>query len=77
MSDATIVLPIDEATATIYNAASQAEKHKIQVLFRVLLREVTLNPDVSLTQFMDEVGKKAQERGLTPEILEGILRDNP
>ena len=76
MSEATIVLPLDEATANAYNAASQEEKRKVQLLFRVLLREITLPSDITLTQFMDEMGKKAQERGLTPEILEDILRDD-
>ncbi len=77
MSETTIVLPIDEATANLYNAASPEEKRKVQLLFRVLIREVMLNNDVSLTQVMDEISKEAQERGLTPDLLEDILRDDP
>jgi predicted HTH domain antitoxin len=28
-------------------------------------------------RFFDEVAQRARERGLTPEILDGILRENP
>ncbi len=76
MSNATIVLPIDEATAEAYNAASNEEKQKIQLLFRMLLREITLNSTVSLKQVMDEIGRNAAARGLTPEILEELLKND-
>jgi hypothetical protein len=76
MSDTTIVLPIDEATAEVYNAASREEQQKVQQLFRMLLREITLNSTVSLKQVMDEIGRNAEARGLTPEILEDILNDD-
>lgn len=76
MSDTTIVLPIDEATAEAYNAASSEEKQKVQLLFRMLLREITLNSTVSLKQIMDEIGRNAESRGLTLEILEDILNDD-
>ncbi|MEL6263888.1 MAG: hypothetical protein AAFR12_22825 [Cyanobacteria bacterium J06626_6] len=31
--------------------------------------------DKSLQQVMDEIGEKAETQGLTPEILEALLRD--
>jgi hypothetical protein len=76
MSNTTIILPIDEETAEAYNAASNEEKEKVQLLFRTLLREVTLNSTVSLKQVMDEIGRNAEARGLTPDILEDILKDD-
>jgi hypothetical protein len=76
MSNTTIVLPIDAVTAEVYNAASSEEKQKVQLLFRMLLREITLNPTVSLKQVMDEIGQNAEARGLTPEILEDVLNDD-
>jgi len=76
MSDTTIVLPIDEATAYVYNAASSEEKQKVQRLFRMLLREITLNSTVSMKQVMDDIGRNAEAQGLTPAILEDILNDD-
>jgi hypothetical protein len=76
MNDTTIVLPIDEATAYVYNAASSAEKQKVQLLFRMLLREITLNSTVSLKQVMDDIGRNAEAQGLTPAILEDMLNDD-
>ena len=76
MSDTTIVLPMDEATAEVYNAASHEDKQKVQLLFRMLLREITLNSSVSLKQIMDEIGRNAEARWLTPELLEDILNDD-
>jgi len=76
MSDTTIVLPIDEATAYVYNAASSEEKQKVQRLFRMLLREITLNSTVSMKQVMDDIGRNAEAQGLTPAILEDMLNDD-
>ncbi len=75
MADTTIAIPVDAATAQVYLAASPAEQQKIQVLLRLRLRELADMPRQSLRQIMDEVGAKAEARGLTPEILEDLLRD--
>jgi hypothetical protein len=63
---------LDNETAKIYQQASSAEKKKMQVLLSLWLREFE-KPSISLDQLMDNVSRKAQERGLTPEILESIL----
>ena len=40
-----------------------------------LLHE-TLGPSGSLEELMRDISRKAQERGLTPEILETILHES-
>lgn len=65
-------IPLDNETAKIYEKAPQADKKKMQVLLSVWLREFE-KPSISLDELMDDISRKAQERGLTPEILESIL----
>lgn len=68
----TIAIPVDTDTAKLYTEAPAELQRKLQVLFNVWLRELVLSPR-SLRVIMDEIGQKAQERGLTPEILESLL----
>ena len=65
-------VPLDNETAKIYQQASSAEKKKMQVLLSLWLREFE-KPSTTLEKLMDDISRKAQERGLTPEILESIL----
>ena len=76
MADAMITIPLDEAAAAAYNTASDEDQRKIQLLFRVLLREYTAPSNMSLRELMDDIGAKAEARGLTPEILEQLLHDD-
>ena len=75
MSDTIIHIPVDQATARIYLAASPDEQHKMQLLLRLRLRELTTMPPQTLRDVMDELGAQAEARGMTPEILEDLLRD--
>jgi len=68
----TVNVSLDNETAKIYQQASSAEKKKMQVLLSLWLREFE-KPSITLDQLMDDISRKAQERGLTPEILESIL----
>lgn len=65
-------IPLDNETAEIYEKAAQTDKRKMQILLSLWLREFE-KPSISLDELMDDVSRKAQERGLTPEILESIL----
>jgi hypothetical protein len=65
-------IPLDNETAKIYEKAALADKKKMQVLMSLWLREFE-NPTISLDELMDDISRKAQMRGLTPEILESIL----
>jgi hypothetical protein len=74
MRSDTISIPLDPQTAQAYGAARAEEKLKIQALVGLWLRELTSGEIPSLEQALDEAGRKAQARGLTPEILDSLLK---
>jgi hypothetical protein len=76
MTDTMITIPLDEATAAAYTTASVEDQRKLQLLFRVLLREYTAPAHLSLRELMDDIGAKAKARGLTPALLERLLNDD-
>ncbi|PWT83806.1 MAG: hypothetical protein C5B58_05895 [Acidobacteria bacterium] len=73
MRNLTITIPLDPQTAQAYDSASPQEKRKLQALLSLRLRELASNEYPSLQQVLDEAGRKAQGRGLTPEILDSLL----
>jgi hypothetical protein len=70
-----ITLSVDSDVATAYRAATQSERQKLDLLVSLHLREVTSSKQ-SLKEIAAEISRKAQQRGLTPEILKDIL-DEP
>ncbi|MCZ7571385.1 MAG: hypothetical protein M5U01_22800 [Ardenticatenaceae bacterium] len=75
MIDTVIPIPVDAETARVYREASAEDQKKIQLLLRLRLRELADLPSGSLADIMDEIGTKAEARGLTADILERLLRD--
>lgn len=75
MATATIALEVDADTARAFAAASAEERRKLQLLLRLRLRELTARPARPLNEIMDEIGRYAEAHGLTPEILQALLRD--
>jgi hypothetical protein len=71
----TIAIEVDDDTAKAYKAASAEQQRKVQLLLNLRLKEIVAGPKKSLEQVMDEMSAEAQARGLTPEILESLLRD--
>ena len=74
MANPTIKIPVEPQTALAYEAAAPEDKRKIQALLSLWLRELATGGYPSLQQVLDEVGKKAEARGLTPEILDSLLK---
>ena len=70
-----ITIRVDPKAAQAYRSASESERRKLDVLLSLRLHEA-LTPEGSLKDLMRDISRKAQERGLTPEILESIL-DGP
>ena len=68
-------IQVEPDIANAYNAASQEDRKKIQLLMGLWLRELSTQPNMSLTEVMDLISDRAQARGLTPEILESILNE--
>ncbi|MEM6350859.1 MAG: hypothetical protein AAFR99_20800 [Cyanobacteria bacterium J06629_9] len=75
METRTIEIRVDAETADAYEASSAAERQKLDLLVNLKLREVVkaLRP---LEEVIADLSRKAQERGLTPEILDSILTDS-
>src|SRR5438034_4408082 len=74
MAKATITIPLDPQTARAYDSAAPEQKRKMQALLSLWLRELAAGEYPSLQQVLADVGRKAKERGLTPEMLDSLLR---
>jgi hypothetical protein len=75
MATTTISLEVDADSARAFSAASAADRRKLQLLLSLRLRELTARPARPLKEVMDEMGREAEARGLTTDILESLLRD--
>jgi hypothetical protein len=70
-----ITITVDREAAEAYRAASEQERRKLDLLLTLRLHDA-LRPTGSFQDLMRDISKKAQERGLTPEILESILDED-
>ena len=68
-----ITIPVDPETARAFEAASAEEQRKLRLLLSLRLRELTTTTLPPLQAILDEVGREAQEKGLTSEILDTLL----
>jgi hypothetical protein len=75
MATTTIPLEVDADTARAFSASSPEDQRKLQILLGLRLRELTMRPRRALKDIMDDIGRQAAAQGLTPEILESLLRD--
>ena len=75
MTPATISIEVDPDTARAFVEAPAEERRKLELLLRLRLRELTTGPFRTLQQIMDDIGREAESRGLTPEILESLLHE--
>lgn len=69
-----ITIHVDSQAAGVYRAASEEDRQKLDLLLAMRLREAT-GPGRSLEQTMRQISREAQQRGLTPEILDDLLDD--
>lgn len=67
-----ITVRVNLEAAHIFEAAPEEQKRKIEALLSLKLTQATREKTV-LEEVMDDISQKAQERGLTPEILDSIL----
>lgn len=74
METKTINLRVSADVADAYEAASEEEKRKLEALLSRLREAVQHRKrGRSLEGIMDEMSRRAQERGLTQEKLDEIL----
>ena len=76
MDTKAITIEVDAAAADAYAAAPGEQRRKIQLLLSMYLRDITLKPRRPLREVMRELAAEAADNGLTPEILESILRED-
>jgi hypothetical protein len=69
-----ITIRVDAEAARAYRSAREEDRRKLDLLLTLRLHDA-LRPGVSLGELMHDVSRTAQERGLTPEILDSILNE--
>jgi hypothetical protein len=74
MEKRTITIPLDPQTALAYDSAAPDEKRKMEALLSLWLRDLTAGECPSLREVLDDMASKAKARGLTPEILDSLLK---
>ncbi len=67
-----ITVSVDPDVANAYRLASDDDRRKLDLLVNLRLRDATRSK-ASLKDVMLEVSQNAQQRGLTPEILQSML----
>ena len=67
-----ITVSVDPEVASAYRLASDADRRKLDLLVNLRLRDATQS-STSLKDVMLEISHNAQQRGLTPEILQSLL----
>ena len=74
MATEPITMELDEAAARVFRNASPEERRKLEALVSLQLLDA-MTPTLSLRELMDEISQRAQERGLTEELLQEILKE--
>jgi hypothetical protein len=70
----TITIQVTPEIAQAFRSATEAERKKMELLLNLRLLEVTRTRK-PLEQVMREISRSAQERGLTEDILDQLLRN--
>ncbi|MGA7884422.1 MAG: hypothetical protein WCA44_01675 [Acidobacteriaceae bacterium] len=73
MASRSISIPVDAQTERAWGAIGAEERRKIETFLGVWARELATRKPEPLKDVLDEAGRAAEERGLTPEILDSIL----
>ncbi|MBE9145654.1 hypothetical protein [Planktothrix mougeotii] len=71
---ASIILQVDEEIKAVFEQANPEIQKQLSHIIQLFLREKLYSK--TLTEVMAEISDKAQQRGLTPEILQDILADD-
>ena len=74
MTTATISIDVEADAAKAYRDAPEEERRKYDLLLSLRLRELTSAPMRPLAEIMDELSAEAEAQGLTPDMLEDLMR---
>lgn len=69
-----ITVSVDADVANAYRSASDEDRRKMDLLVNLRLRDATRSK-ASLKDVMLEISQNAQQRGLTPDVLQSMLDD--
>ena len=75
MATAPLTIEVDADDARAFAEASPEDRKKMQLLLRLRLKDLLEPSEVPLLELMESVGREAEARGMTPEILESILHE--
>ena len=76
MTTETISIEVDAETAQEFASADVERRRKLGMLLGLELRAMLKRPQRKLLEIMDGMGAYAESQGLTPEILESLLKDD-
>ena len=76
MTTETISIEVDSDTAREFASADVERRRKLGMLLGLELRAMLKRPQRKLLEIMDDMGAYAESQGLTPEILESLLKDD-
>ena len=68
-----ITVSVDPDVAEIYRSASDETRRKLEVLVNLRLRDAALSRR-PLPEVIREVSRNARRHGLTPEVLQSMIR---
>lgn len=68
-----ITITVDDRIQEAFEAADEQKKRELSYLISAFLGDDWR--DLNLIEVMEKIGRNAQKRGLTPEILEELLAD--
>lgn len=75
MATRSISIPVDAQTERAWGSIGDQDRRRIEVVLGLWLRELARREPESLRKIMDEAGREAQACGLTPEMLDSLLKD--
>ena len=73
MGASTITIEVPQDVAEAYEKATPATRRVVEFQLQAKARDALKLPRRSLEEIMDDMSREAQERGLTPDILQAIL----
>jgi hypothetical protein len=71
----TVSIPLDGQAAEAYQLVPLEKREWLELLVNLLVREFAHYSVQSLLAIMDDMSREAQNKGLTPELLESLLAD--
>ena len=75
MATVPITIQVEAEAARVYTDASPRDRMKIEMLLSPHLQDFITTPPRPLSEVIDDISARAVQRGLTPEVLDSILRD--